>query len=245
MSCRSVAFFLRPSKQDGYATPLALVLTLAMGLIASAMVGRSVGQLRLARADLDRSQAEYLLDGAHLAAVAAIVRNNRMGPFAWAFTSDVGWVDAAAQLEADKLTLQAASRLDDRIFLKFGVTDPAQLRARLATAAAAQSAVDVGVLDEALLWRTCAGAMISPFGRQTTFSYVKSVEPGAGPNPASWRIGEAWRVRLTTATGWRDDRIVRFTGDARHPAAVVVRRLSRGEGDGGQCDAIFSSLAAA
>lgn len=237
--------FPPPNSRAGYATPAALVLSLAMALIASALVGRSVMQLRLARADFTRTQAEYLLDGAHLAAAAAIVRSNTPGPYAWAFTSDVGWVDAVAELEDEKLSLDAASNLTDGALKQFGVKDVAALKARLAAAASATGAVDVVALDEAPLWKRCAGSMMSRFGRQTVFTYLARTEPGPGPKPALWRIGEEWRISLTTTTGWRDDRIVRFTGDARHPTATVIRRVSRGKGDGGQCETLFAGMAGA
>jgi hypothetical protein len=211
-----------------------------MALTASALMGRSVMQLRLARADFGRAQAEYILDGAHLAAAATIIRSNRPGPYGWAFTSDVGWVDAVAELEAEKLSLDAASKLNDAEFERFAVQDVATLKDRLAAAAAVTGIVDVAALDEAPLWKLCAHSMMSRFGRQTAFSYRSKSEPGPGPNPASWHIGEEWRVQVTTVTGWRDDRIVRFTGDARHPAAVVMRRVSRGEGDGGKCETLFA-----
>lgn len=233
------------NSEDGFATPIALVLSLALAVVASTMVWRSTAQLRLARADLERSQAEYLLDGAHLAAAATIVRNNRMGPFAWAFTSDVGWVDAVAQPEATKLSLEAASRMEEAVIARFAVADPAQLRRRLAQAASTRRVVDIATLDDAVLWRTCAPSIISSLGRATTVVAAIPEEPGPGPNPASWRIGEEWRVSLTTTTGWRDDRIVRFTGDARHPTAVIVRKLSRGEGEGGKCEEVFQGLTAA
>ena len=58
----------------------------------------------------------------------------------------------------------------------------------------------------------------------------------------SWRIGEVWRLQISGAgDGWADDRIVRFTGDPTHPAAVVERRLARGSGKAGVCDRLFAA----
>ena len=229
----------------GYATPAALVFSLALALVGAAMVGRSVMALRLSRADFERTRAEYDMAGAQLAAAAAVVRSNVTGPYHWTFTTDGGWIDAIAEREADKLSLSAASVIADATLADFGVKDPAALKSRLADAQASNGqVVNLASLDDADLWRACAATMASPFGEQTTFTYQAPSEPGPGPKPASWRIGETWRIRVTTTAGWRDDRIVRFTGDARHPVAVVVRRVSRGEGDGGRCKDLFERLSA-
>jgi hypothetical protein len=215
-----------------------MVFSLGLALVAAALIGRGVAQLRLARADLDRMRAEYILAGAQLQAAADVVRSNKSPPYHWAIATDDGFVDAVAEPEGDKLSLAAASRLDDATLRSFGVDQPEALRAKLAAAADQDPGADVGDLDAGLGWRRCAAGMASSFGRQSTFSYVEPKEPGLGDKVSSWRVGEAWRVRVTTSTGWRDERIMRFTGDARHPAATVFRRLSRDHG-GTPCDEIL------
>lgn len=244
MSWTSVACCPKPASDAGYATAAAMVFSLGLALVAAALIGRSVAQLRLARADLDRMAVEYLLAGAQLQAAADIVRSTRSPPYHWAIATDQGFVDAVAEPEGDKLTLLAASRLDDATLGGFGVAGPDQLRARLAEAAAGDPIADIGALDSGAGWRRCAAGMVSGFGRQSTFTYVEPKEPGLGDKLASWRVGEAWRVRLTTSTGWRDERIVRFTGDARHPAATVFRRLSR-DHVGALCDQILRAASGA
>lgn len=233
------------SDDEGYATPAALVVSLALSLVASSMVVRSVQVLQRAKADLARSETEYALAGAHLQAAAVIVRSGIAGPYHWTATTSVGWVEALAEPEAEKLSLDAASSLDDGLLNRFGVADPARLRLALAEAAATDEAPDIGALDPAPLWRACAASLLSRYGEAQTYTFAPRSEPGMGPKPASWHIGEAWRIRITTAAGWRDDRIVRFTGDARHPAAVVVRRLSRGVGEAGQCDRVLAEVSSA
>src|SRR5579859_6776126 len=215
MSCRAVVSSPPESSEAGFATPAALVFCLALTLLGSALVLRSLDQLTLTKAELERSRQEYALDGAHLQAVAAIIRSGAPGPFAWSLSTDFGWMQITAEPEVDKLTLSAAAALP---------------------------ATTLGDLDPAPLWRTCGPSLTSPLGQEAQFAYVSRQAPQYGGTPA-WHIGEAWRITATTDAGWRDDRIVRFTGDARHPAAVVTRRLSRG---GLQiCDGLLAALPSA
>ncbi|HLZ77177.1 hypothetical protein [Phenylobacterium sp.] len=203
---------------------------------------RSLDQLTLTKAELERSRQEYALDGAHLQAVAAIIRSGAPGPFAWSLSTDFGWMQITAEPEVDKLTLSAAAALPATTLAQFGVAAPATLAAALARPDVASGATAVGDLDPAPLWRTCGPSLTSPLGQEAQFAYVSRQAPQDGGTPA-WHIGEAWRITATTDAGWRDDRIVRFTGDARHPAAVVTRRLSRG---GLQiCDGLLAALPSA
>ncbi len=222
-----------------------MVFSLALALVGVAMVGRSLALMRLVRADLARTQAEYALDGAHLAAAAAIVRSTRPGPYRWTLPTEDGWTEITAAAEADKLSLDAASRLEDQAFAALGVTDPEVLRGKLTAASGQPGYPDIRPLEAGRLWRTCAPEFASAYGRQASFTYAAPVEPGLGSKPASWHIGEAWRITITTSAGWRDARIVRFTGDARHPAATVLRWLSRGGGVGGQCETVLKAVSAA
>lgn len=234
----------RPGDPDsGYATPAALVLSLALSIVAVALVGRSTALLRLTEADLERTQVEFGLDGAHLAAAAAIVRTGAGGPYRWTFSTDIGWVDVLAEPEAEKLTPAAASELSDERLLSFDVRDPARLKQRL-RAIQLLEPTDIASLDDGVLWKRCGPSLVSSFGAAQAFVPKPLDEPiSAGQVDPAWRIGEVWRISITTASGWRDDRVVRFTGDARGPAAVVARWFSRtSHGGQGQCSAILSGI---
>lgn len=239
-----MASFRSPPECAGYATAAAMVFCLAFALIAAASIERSVAALRLSRADFDLMRVEYGLAGSHLEAAAAVVRTGRPPPYHWTFASEGGWVEARAEPERDKLGLEAASRLSDEVLEGFGVADPDATRARLAEAATmVGEVIDVGALDLAPLWRACAPALISSQGTAEAMSAMSWSTPtsGHGPRPQSWRIGETWRMQITTAAGWRDERIVRFTGDAGRPAATVLRRLTRTSGGGGECDSVWAA----
>jgi hypothetical protein len=243
MICKAVACCPPATRDAGYATPAALVFSLALALLGSALTLQSVHQLWLCKAELVRSQQEFVLDGAHLQAVATIVRSGAPGPFAWAISTDSGWVQVWAEPEIDKLSPAAAAQLDPAVFAAFGVAQPQALAARLTGADVASGAVAVAELDPAPLWRACGPSLVSPLGQASTFAYVTHPAPPETPGTPLWHIGEAWRVNITTETGWRDDRIVRFTGDARHPSAVVLRRLTRGGLP--ICDGLLANLPAA
>lgn len=226
----------------GYATPAALVLSLAFATIGVSMVGNAARLVQLSKADLERSRFEHTMDGMHLVAAAAVVRSGQPGPFAWSPGSDLGPTLVTAESEAEKIDLATAAELDDTVFQALGVAQPMALRAALLREAEAQTPAHVADLDPAPNWRECAAAFISPFGQAERPRHVAPIEPDAANAPPAWHIGETWRVRVATTAGWRDDRIVRFTGDARHPAAIVTRRLSRTGSRGGECNEILDGL---
>jgi hypothetical protein len=227
--------------EGGYATPGALVLSLAFALIGSATVVRSVQLLALCRAELARDREEFAMDGAQLEAAAAIIRSGRDGPYHWALASELGWIDVTAEPESEKLSLETVAQLSDDVFRAFGVADTGPLRARLSEAAAEARGPLVGALDAAPSWRACASRFASPAGASDVFVPTAPKEPGPGPRPVSWRVGQAWRIQVTTPAGWRDERIVRFTGDAEHPVAVASRWVRKGGEDGAECETILAS----
>jgi hypothetical protein len=226
----------------GYATPAALVFSLGLALLSAALIGRSVALLRLSRDDLARAQTEYALDGAQLDAAAQVIRSGAGGPYHWSFPTDLGWVDAVAERESLKVGLAKAAQVSDPVFAAFQVADAAALRQRLAAAAASGASVDVAALDTAPLWRACAPSVFSALGEASAPQGSIAQQPHMGDLNPAWRVAEVWRFAITTAAGWRDDRLVRFTGDALHPAAIVSRRFGRSDGGQGRCDAILAGL---
>lgn len=233
------------NSERGYAMPAALILSLAIATMAAGLLERSVVSLKTARGEFRRAQVEAALDGAQLTAAAAVITSRRDGPYHWTSTTEAGWVDVVAEREEDKLgAAAAAAALSDAQLTAFGVADPARLKAQLMAASEEPKTLLIAALDPAALWQGCAPSIISVFGAQDQLSYVAPVEPGSGPDPASWRIGEIWRVRVATPDGYRDDRLVRFTGDAQRPAATIARRWSRGSGEFGRCEDLLGQISA-
>jgi type II secretory pathway component PulK len=58
--------------EDGYATPAAALISLAIAVVTAALVGRAVSELRLARAEFSRMSVEYDLASAHQLALLSI-----------------------------------------------------------------------------------------------------------------------------------------------------------------------------
>lgn len=233
-----------PTDDQGYATPAAMVLALGLAMAGAGMGARSVHLLALNRTELEHSRHEHALDGAHLLAAAAVIRSGGDAPFAWDMGSDVGWLRVVAEPEAAKLSFSRAAALDDETLAAFGA-EAAVVRARLTAMAAAETPADPSDFSAAPLWRECAGRLASRFGAAEAYAYVEPREPGVSEDGPHWHVGEAWRIRVTSLSGWRDDRVVRFTGDARRPAATVTRRFYRGARDHIQCADRLKALAGA
>jgi hypothetical protein len=230
----------RPASSDsGYATPAAVVISLSLAIVATAVSNRSLAALELARADFERTRAEDALGGVQQGADLTIMQAPRAAPFQWTTPSDLGPADVLAEPEAPKLTLAAAAELDDASLSRFGVRDPAALRARLKTLAL-DNKTDANLedADASPLWASCAPSIISQDGTAIALPAI-SPKPLTGGGSGQGRLGEVWRIRTASSHGWVDERTVRFTGDLTNPARTIRRRLFKTSIGDGQCDALF------
>jgi hypothetical protein len=235
MRLSAVASSTPDTSESGFATPAAAAISLAVAVMATALTAAGVAELRQAHADLSRTQADYALAGVQTRAVLSVLMAKTTSPLRW---SPTGAAEALAEPEAAKLGLEDAAQLDDASLARFGVTDAAQLRTRLAGLVQADAA-EITTADAAPGWRACARSMISPYGTAPKLQLAKASRP-AGAS-VQWRLGDVWRIRIVLANGWVDDRIVRFTGNMAHPAAVVERRLMRGQQEGDRCETLFAA----
>lgn len=212
------------------------MIALALGTIATAVIGAGMADLRLARAEMRQTRIEAGLASAHAAAIQPLLVQSPSKRLRWSATSDLGSIDVLAEAESSKLAMASAVDLNDAELARFGVADADKLRARLRSLAVgkAPEALAVGDLDVARLWRACAGSMISPYGRGKALPRLTATSsPGGGQ--AAALTGEVWRVRVAAPGGWSEDRLVRLTGDENHPAAILERRLSRTTSGGEPC----------
>jgi hypothetical protein len=216
---------------DGFATPAAAAVSLALALVAAALTTAAVSELRSAHADLVRTQDDYALDAAQTRAALGLIATTSSGRLRWTLP-DGG--EVLAEPEADKLDLADAAKLDDATLARLGVSDPDGLRRRLADLGGADAA-DVGLADAAPLWRACARSIVSPLGTATKILYAPAAMPSS--SGVDWRIGQVWRIRTALA----DDRIVRFTGTPLDPAAVIERKVTQGGQETERCDGIFTA----
>jgi hypothetical protein len=227
-------------RHDGYATAAAVVVCMAVALSAAAAMGSSVAELRLARGDLRRIQAQYGLGGASMQALAALGRAPETTRLRWTMATDAGPVAVLAEPETAKLPLAAAAALEDGDLRGLGASNPATLRARLEALVTARhgSMAEIAGGDAGLGWRRCAASAVSRLGQASRLAVTPAVAPAATPEggSGSFHAGEVWRVRVTL-DGWTEDRILRLTGDPYQPAAVIERRFHRSEGET-PCDAL-------
>ncbi|WP_312165809.1 hypothetical protein [Phenylobacterium sp.] len=217
------------NEQDGYATPAAAVISLALALVVGAGMARALAELRITRAELSRTQEEYKLAAAHNGAMLMIATSARPPPYRWTIATLGAAVDILAEPEHTKLGLGAVSDLSDEELTRFGV-DPIQLRSRLAGMSLVTGDVWVSDADAGATWRACAPSVISPFGRAGALPAHVYSEPEGGKQDGFWRAGEVWRIRAVSPEGWADERIVRLTGNGLRPGAIIARRLSRAAG---------------
>ena len=230
-------------RDGGYATAAALAVSLAVAILAAALVLRGVSVLKLARADLRRSQAEYALSGAQALVATGLVKGARSARLAWSIGGlDDRDIAVLAEAEAPKLRLAEAMMLDDKALALLGADDPAGARARLTALDAKTATPDaITAADGGATWRACATSAISPWGAADALNLapVQALDPGLD----GARAGQVWRVRATTKDGWTDERIVRLIGRAQKPSAVIWRRFERTANRGVTCDKTISSRA--
>ena len=229
------------SGQAGYATVAALGVSLAVALLAGALVLRGVSALKLARADYRRSQAEYALSGEQLLAATKVVNSSGAGRLAWSASGLDGLdVTVLAEPEGPKLSLAAAAVLEDKALTLLGAADPGEARGRLTALDPVGATPDqIEAADTGAGWRACAVSAISPWGRAEDLHLGPAQAPNREPGGA--RAGQVWRIRATSSDGWSDERIVRLIGRTEAPSAVIWRRFGRETGKGVTCDKIIGN----
>jgi hypothetical protein len=224
----------RVDGEGGFATPAAAAISLAIALIVSAVVTLAVTTLHHERARLAALRQQSALEGAAAEAELTLMGSPSQGPVRWSLPVD-GGVEVVAEPEAAKLGLSETAALADENFRPWQVAVPTALRARLAALAADtdQTANLIPGADPSAIWRLCARSAISPYGAAKTLPATQFSAPILGVGAG--RVGQLWRIRLATADGWVEDRIVRFTGSSQRPVSVASDWFGRGPQMGDAC----------
>jgi hypothetical protein len=226
---------------EGYATPAATVISAAIGMVVTVVILRSLADLRLAQAELARTTVEYGLDAAQAGAMLSVATSSQPPPYHWTLASLGVAVDVVAEPERPKMAFEAFTKLDDATMSKLGVGNPDLLRGELGGGSSGPAVVWVADQAASPVWRSCAASYVSQFGQADTLPALDYHIPVSGKQPGFWRAGEVWRIQVTNPDGWRDERIVRFTGNGLNPAAVLGRRLSRGWKGAMPCQDLFDA----
>ena len=233
-----MASLLNEAADQGFATPAAVAISLALAVVVTAVMALSTTALKAARADLSRTQAQYVLAGARMRAAAVLMQSSNQDRVRWDLEGEGGAVEVVAEPEARKLSLLAAAKAETKSAEALSAADPQHVQRRLAVLAASDLQVEgeIALADNSAIWRQCARSLISPYGYLTAPQRLAVGPPK--PGPINWRLGQLWRLRVTDSAGWTEDTVVRFTGAPSHPIAVAARRFARRGRLGEVCDAI-------
>ena len=230
-----------PDRQGGFATPAAMAACTALAVAASAGMLAATTRLRAARADYEKAQVEYALDGAQESA-AVMLEGQASTPHEWSVGSPAGAIAVRAEPEEGKVAATvAAEALRTDVLAALGVEDVDALRGRLAALKPLRpSAMNLAQLDTAEGWRSCVRRLISPWGRAVSLRYESAA--ALGPEVPGLRAGQTWRV-YAALQSWEDDRTLLLTGSA-HPL-LRARAFTRQAKGTIRCDELLGALSAA
>ena len=214
-----------PAPEDsGFATPAAVVISLAVATIAIAVESRAMQEVHLAEADYARTSAEIRLDGVQRLAVGALYGGEGLALPQSEIDLEGQPAIVHAEPDAAKLPLASAAALSGDTLAALGASQPAAVQQGLQRLAAAPvvSSGEIADLDPSTRWKRCARSWISPYGGALATA-------GATPavSQAEAHVGEVWRVVATTPDGWTDDRTLRITGEEHAPSRTLDRSLYR------------------
>ena len=221
-----------PTPDAGFATPAAVVISLAVATIALAVQSRAISALHASQDDYARTQAEIASDGAQTLALFDLYGGQGLHSAGDSYTLAESTVRVRAEPEAPKLGMADAQALGLDVLVAMGASRPSAVQAGLTRLAKAPdvSPSDLATLDPASRWKACARSLVSVYGQR---SGLNAGPPGAERVTA--HVGEIWRVIATTSQGWSDDRIVRFTGEEAAPARTLDRIFYRNPSGDGSC----------
>jgi hypothetical protein len=208
----------------GFATLWATVTSLILAGTVAAIISYGTIANRAARADLERVQAEALLDGGHLMAALGVLENVAEGRLAWTETESGATFSILAEPETQKVGLDAQPDGGIALAALLGASDPLAAQTYLRSAYAAGDLPSIRAADPSARWKSCAPSVLSYWGLADTAALQPAVPPNRrGQRP---RVGEVWRI-VVAIDGWRDERFVRLTDNPRDPAQLIKRNFGR------------------
>lgn len=224
-----------PDNREGYATVSALVLSMAIALVVAGSMAVAGADLKAARRDLQRVQQEAWFDSVHLRAAYRIATSTGGHRVGWQDSWEGSDYEVLAEPEAGKASARDVSAdWDDAVFRALGVS-PDRVRPLLASLQSRERD-DLLEIDPAPAWRSCILSLVSPIGSGSSADLMAPVGPGNAE--IDWRTGQLWRIRIRAASGWTDDRLVRWSGDGRAPVYVIDRQLYRLRESSVPCESI-------
>jgi hypothetical protein len=209
----------------GFFTPLFGASAIALGLIAIAGLQLASSQDVAARRDAERLQEDYRADGVAVLAAANLLQNPGDEVRRWTERTPRQVLDVLVEPEMRKLSISEAGGAKAHVRLEalLGPASADQIAVKLTQLAALGKApptrATLAALDASSAWRSCGLTLVSAFSRLTDNALrVGQSPPSSEPQR---RAGEVWRIVVASPRRVILDRLVRFTGDARAPTAVI------------------------
>lgn len=209
----------------GFLTPVFGVVAVALGLIALASMQLARGDGVAERRDFERLQERYRAEGAAVTAAWRILHDRDSSALRWEETIAGQRFTILAEPEMRKLSIGEASAPRGRVRLArlLGEDVATQVAAgaeRLSRPPSrTPSRTQLLALSDSEAWRTCGLSTVSAYSRLTDSAIGLPRAPANdGFRP---RAGEVWRVVVSDPRQVIVDHLIRFTGDAHEPAAVI------------------------
>ena len=227
------------NREGGFATPAAVVISLALATIAVAYQLSAVAALHASQADYVRAGAELRLDGAQAIAASELSSGQQARDGRWSLELNGVSIQVRAEPEAAKLSYVAAAALNPDVLAQLGASHPGRVQRGLSQLAGdgQASPEQLSGLDGSPAWRACAARVISAYGQAVAFS------ASAESDSLQARLGQVWRVRVSDGWGWTDTRTARFVGDGSTPVRTIFRRFSRNRSGDPPCPRINAPAA--
>jgi hypothetical protein len=207
----------------GFATAMAMAVSLSISIGVSALLVRIEGDLIAERRALERTAAEYRLDAVQRLAALAM-RSDLDGPRQRQVEFDGMVAKVRIEVEREKLASRNAAALPESWLRELGVRDPAAVKAAMAAlpSGGALGLQSLAALSDSPLWKACAADALSTNGAPPGAVAANSV--GA---TTKVQLPQVVRLTVSTADGWREDRVVRLSQDNANPAVVLDRMIAR------------------
>lgn len=206
---------------DGFMTPAFGGVAIALALVAFASARLAQTEEIASRRGWEKTQELYRAEGVATIAAWRVLHMDGAPTLAWTEPTDLRPMAVWAEPEHRKLGLaeiggqQGRSRLSALL----GAQEAERLVSSLGTWSQPPSRLTLRSASPSPAWRACGLTLVSTQSRLTN----NALSPVQTPVTAALdlRAGEVWRIAISSEGRLVLDRLVRFTGDAQRPVAVL------------------------
>jgi len=221
----------------GFMTPMFGAAGMALAIVATASLYVAQSEERASRRSLERLQELYRAEGVATLAAWRILHFEQGSAAGWDDVTTGTRMKVWVEAEDRKLGLAelGGARGRARLATLLDRPDADELVGRLGGGALPRERMRHASDDPA--WRRCGLSLVSLHSRLTD-NGLDTAAPVEGE--AGLHLGEVWRVVVSVEDRTVIDRVIRFTGAAGRPVAVLDQ-LSGGPVPDGSCIAKFQT----